>query len=163
MKYYIALGSNRGNRLRYLEQGMLLLNKIGNVQNSSKVYQSRAQGFTEQASFLNQVCILNSPLRPYRLLRKLKTFETELGRQLSQRWGPREIDLDIVDWEGPEISGSILEIPHPLMQQRAFVLQPLLDMAPKYRTRTGQTIDELLNRIDPVEAVEVFNETIHPQ
>ncbi len=154
MKYYIALGSNRGDRPRFLQRGILSLNTVGNVLSCSKAYQSKAQGFTEQADFLNQVCILNSPLRPYRLLRKLKALETELGRQFSRRWGPREIDLDIIDWEGPEINSGILEIPHSQMQEREFVLRPLIEVAPGYQTRSGKKIDDLLKRFR--NAVEVF-------
>lgn len=162
MKYYIALGSNRGDRSKFLNQAMALLAGLGALKVFSPVYQSRAEGDTDQPDFLNQVCILNTSLRPFRLLRKLKTQESILGRNFSRHWGPREIDLDIVDWEGPEIHSAILEIPHPCMQEREFVLRPLNDVAPAYQTRTGKTIGVLLNGFKQTGSVVPFTETNNP-
>lgn len=161
MKYYIALGSNVGDRSNYLQQAISSLEMNGQVPNVSKIYQSKAQGYTEQADFLNQVCILNTPLRPYRLLRKLKVIEAALGRQFNRHWGPRVIDLDILDWEGGEIKSAILKIPHPLIQEREFVLRPLNDVVPTYQTRTGKTIAVLLNNFDQTDSVVIYTQVNH--
>ena len=93
---FIALGSNLGDRLNYLIKSVNLLNLIGNVSSIAKLYQSSAYGFTAQPFFLNSAILLQTDIVPLNLLERLKNIEREVGRKKRIRWGPREIDLDII-------------------------------------------------------------------
>ncbi len=144
MIYYLSLGTNQGNRLRNLKNARSALRKIGEVRTQSPVYETEPWGDADQAAFLNAVVVLESSLRPFRLLRKLKRFELELGRLRTRRWGPRVIDLDILDWQGEPLSTSVLTIPHPLMEERGFVLRPLCDVDKEFKLPSGKTVFDIL-------------------
>ncbi len=147
MRYLIALGSNKGNRLDYLIQAKQGLKKLGKIIRSSSIYENPAACMTNQADFLNSVCELDSPIGALRLLRKIKQIETKLGRQRSFRWGPREIDLDIIDWDGGDMNTSILKIPHPEMNNRDFVLIPLKEIRENYSNRSDTSINRLISEL----------------
>ncbi len=144
MIYYLSLGSNKGDRGRFLQRAFSGLEQFGNISGRSRIYETEPVGFLEQASFLNAVCVLESNYRPFRLLRKLKQIETRLGRQRNRRWGAREIDIDIIDCNGETVQSRLLIIPHIMMEHRAFVLQPLAEAAPDYINRDGHSAAQLL-------------------
>jgi len=85
----------------------------------------------------------------------LKQIETRLGRQRNIRWGAREIDIDIIDWSGNTMQTGILTIPHKMMHQRVFDLQPLAEAAPDYVSREGRSVTELLQTIKKTNQVYV--------
>ncbi len=143
MKYLIGLGSNKGERLAFLKMAKDELSRIGKVIKCSSIYDNPPMGDKDQENFLNALCELKTDMSPLRLLRKLKIIETKLGRQRSFHWGPREIDLDIIDWNGEAISSPLLKIPHPGLEERDFVLFPLREIRHSYRTRSGKSINEL--------------------
>ena len=131
--YYIALGSNDGNRMQLLQQALdKIYAEIGEVRAISKVYETPAWGFNGNA-FLNACIAVSSRLSAEEILRKLLVIENELGRQRSEVEGyqDRNIDLDIVLSEDEIINSDSLKIPHPEMHQRKFVLFPMADIAPK--------------------------------
>jgi 2-amino-4-hydroxy-6-hydroxymethyldihydropteridine diphosphokinase len=129
---YIALGSNLGDRYQFIHDAIKKLSCIGKVKTTSFLYETTPMYHLEQPRFLNAACQLETLLEPHELLRKLKFIEQEIGRKETFRNGPRVIDLDIVLF-GKEIVKSVdLEIPHPRLHEREFVLRPLADMIPNF-------------------------------
>ena len=128
---YIALGSNKGNKLQYLQSAVdAIFKKIGDVKKISKVYTTPALGF-EGDEFYNACIKVETELKPKKVLKVLQSIESELGRLAKTVIGyeSREIDLDILFYDDDIINEKTLVIPHSEMQKRKFVLQPLLDIA----------------------------------
>ena len=128
MKAYIAFGSNWGDRLGNILKAVELLKDVGYVEKVSTVYESLAWGVENQPPFLNGVLELKTDLDPIGLLKHLKDIEFKVGRKKRERWGPREIDLDIVLYEDYIVMLSFLRIPHPYLEERDFVLVPLSEL-----------------------------------
>ncbi|WP_456443444.1 2-amino-4-hydroxy-6-hydroxymethyldihydropteridine diphosphokinase [Caldithrix abyssi] len=158
MRYFVGLGSNMGDRLQNLKKARDVLQKIGEIERQSPVFKTPPWGNRHQNDFFNAVVQLQCPMQPFRFLRKLKQFETQLGRVKSEHWGPRVIDLDVLEWEGPVVQSDILNIPHPLLQSRDFVLVPLSHIAPDFKFRSGKTITEAVASLDQVEACQLLIE-----
>ena len=131
VKAFIGLGSNLGDRLGNMQRALEVLHGLGaaSVQ-ASPVYETDPVG-PPQPDYLNAVALVETHLSPPALLAALKQAEEEVGRRHRERWGPREIDLDILLYEDLEISSKGLQIPHPRLTERAFVLVPLLDLDPQ--------------------------------
>lgn len=127
-RVFIALGSNIEPKLNYLQKALELLNLIGNITKISPVYKSDAYGLKDQPDFYNCACMLLTDLSPLKLLKKIKEFELAIGRTTKQRWGPREIDIDIIFFGDKVIRNEHLSIPHYDYQNRKFVLQPIVDI-----------------------------------
>ncbi|MDB9754969.1 2-amino-4-hydroxy-6-hydroxymethyldihydropteridine diphosphokinase [Winogradskyella sp.] len=128
---YIALGSNKGNKLQYLQTAVdFIFEKIGGIKKISKVYTTPALGF-EGDDFYNACIKVETALKPKKILKELQAIEAILGRAAKTTVGyeSREIDLDILFFEDEIIEEKHLIIPHPSLQLRKFVLQPLLDIA----------------------------------
>jgi deoxyguanosine kinase len=128
---YIALGSNKGDKLQYLQSAVdAIFKKIGAVKKISKVYTTPAFGF-EGDEFYNACIKVETELKPKKVLKTLQSIESELGRlaKTGMGYASREIDLDILFYDDDIINEKTLVIPHPEMQKRKFVLQPLLDIA----------------------------------
>ena len=148
MKYYLSLGSNKGNKRDNLNTAFMELEQVGEISNRSGYYETEPVGLKEQDDFLNTVCVLHSNLRPFRLLLKLKQIESRLGRTPAVRWDARIIDIDILDWSGEAIVTDTLTIPHSRMNERGFVLVPLQEAAPDYKNRQGHNIQTLINNLE---------------
>lgn len=128
---YLSLGGNLGNTLEIFKNVYPILEKkIGPILHFSSIYQTKAWGNTQQADFLNQVLELNTELNPQELIAQLLNIESELGRVRKQQWEARIIDLDILFYGNQIIQESNLQIPHPFLPQRKFVLIPLAEIAP---------------------------------
>jgi 2-amino-4-hydroxy-6-hydroxymethyldihydropteridine diphosphokinase len=129
---YISLGSNMGDRKTYLEEAVDILSSHGDIEitSVSSIYETDPVGYTEQGKFLNMVVEISTDLNPEVLLHQCLQIEEDLGRKRQFKWGPRIIDLDILLYNDENIESEILQIPHPRMQERAFVLIPLLEIAP---------------------------------
>ena len=149
LKYYIALGSNIGDRVKFLRAAIKEMVKIGVMEKKSAIYETEPIGFKDQLNYLNAVCILKLDDDAFLLLKRLKLIEKYLGRKKTIRWGPRIIDLDIIDWEGEAIEMENLAIPHPEMHKRNFVLIPLAEIEPGYKDRNGQSIKQMLEACPP--------------
>jgi 2-amino-4-hydroxy-6-hydroxymethyldihydropteridine diphosphokinase len=151
---YLGLGTNLGDRHENLLSAATLLPPKVAVVAQSPIYQTPPWGFTEQADFLNQVIKAETTLNPKDLLKYVKKIEKKVGRTATFRWGPREIDIDILFYDNLVYEEKKLTIPHPRLHQRAFMLVPLADLAPKLlHPLTGQTIQQHLAELDPTNIV----------
>lgn len=146
---YLSLGSNVGDREEALEQAREKLSQeIGQIQKASGVIETLPWGNTNQGSFLNQVVVISTDIRPSVLLDAILHIEEELGRVRFEKWGPRRIDIDIVLYGSIVYQSDLLEIPHPYMHQRRFVLEPLAEINPKLiHPVLGISIEDLLNNL----------------
>ena len=129
---YLALGSNMGPRLANLKNAISNLTPQMNVRAKSQVYETPPWGFADQPPFLNQVIMAETYLEPEALLHHLKRLETALGRVPNFQNGPRLIDMDILFFDDLVVNSTVIQIPHPRMHERPFVLMPLADIAPDF-------------------------------
>lgn len=142
---FIALGSNLGDRLANLAAAIDALSPDVEILDRSPVYETDPQYVTDQPSFLNMAVRGETALCPRDLLARLKAAEARLGRVSSRRFGPRLIDLDIIFHGDEVLEAADLQIPHPRMAERGFVLAPLADIAPqKIHPMTGRTVEDML-------------------
>jgi len=129
---FLGLGSNIGNKKQNLENAIKKLGeKISGIQ-ASKFYETEPWGFVNQDKFLNAVIIGRTNLCPSQLLKFVKQIEQAVGRVERFKWGPREIDIDILFYDDLVYKDDFLIIPHPFIQERKFVLEPLLDLDPNF-------------------------------
>jgi len=130
---YLGLGSNVGDREEYIEQAIFLLSKTPGIKMRKKSanYETEPEGNSDQPQFLNAAIEVQTMLDPYKLLSVLHETENALGRERDVEWGPRTIDLDILLYDNQIVSDDKLQIPHPLLHERLFVLKPLSEIAPK--------------------------------
>lgn len=148
-RIYLALGSNLGDRLDYFQRALDALGSAARLQRVGQIYETEPWGVTDQPRFLNTAVEAETALAPLDLLMILKTLEAGLGRQATVRYGPRVIDIDILLYGSQTVTGPSLEIPHPRMAERAFVLTPLADLAPDLRPPGWtRTIREQLETLD---------------
>lgn len=146
---YLGLGTNKGDRQANLRAAIEDLPPEVTVTAESSVYQTPPWGYTDQPDFLNMVAAGETRLAPQELLAYLKELEQQVGRTATFRWGPREIDIDILDYGGQMLDLEGLTLPHPRMEARAFVLVPLAEIAPEWvHPRLGVSIRELLAELD---------------
>ena len=153
---YIGFGSNIGNRLKHIQNAIHALSKTEGIslQKISSVYKTDPVGYEAQAEFLNGVVEIQTNLSPLSLLHTLKDIETAIGRQHRIRWGPREIDLDLLIYEDLCIQTEKLVVPHPEMHLRRFVLVPLAEIAPNLVHPVFQeSIQTLLERLEDDKSV----------
>jgi 2-amino-4-hydroxy-6-hydroxymethyldihydropteridine diphosphokinase len=151
---YLSLGSNLGNREQSLRQAIARLTEAGTVVQQSSIYETEPVEFTAQPWFLNCVVELETDLTPQRLMAELLAIEQEMGRERTQKKGPRVIDLDILLFGDLVTSSADLTIPHPAMQERRFVLEPLVEIAPQVtHPRLKKTAKELLERLPSGQSV----------
>ena len=127
---YLALGTNLGDRLANLKQAIAALTPQMDVKAKSQVYETPPWGVEDQPKFLNQAIKVTTYLDAEPLLKHLKRLEVALGRTGSVQNGPRLIDMDILFYDDLVLDKPSLVIPHPRLQERAFVLRPLMDIAP---------------------------------
>jgi len=157
MIYYLSLGSNVGDKLEYLKKALLGLNKIGQIIKKSAVYHSESVGEKSLEMFFNATIKFETVIEPLQLLDKIKHIEDTVGRTKTYRWGPREIDIDIIEYDGPVIKSDKLNIPHIEMENRKFVLLPLNEIEKEFKTRNGQTINQILLQCSDTGMVEPIN------
>ena len=129
---FLALGSNVGNRKQYIEEAILLLREKINDVMIAPFYETKPRYFEDQNNFLNTVLSGFTDLEPQELLQFTKTVQEKVGRVERFRNGPREIDIDILFYDNVVYKDEVLEIPHPRIQERDFVLQPFSDIDPDF-------------------------------
>ncbi len=146
---YIGLGSNIGNRVENLARALEMIQAVGgiNIYRQSSLYETAPWGNTQQEDFINQVIEIETDLDPLDLLHQLQDIEIKLGRRRSERWGPRNIDLDILLYGKETIDLEELKVPHPYLMQRLFVLIPLAEIDPELEFPDGSKIREVLVRV----------------
>lgn len=155
MRYFISLGSNLGNRKKNLVQAASLLKKSSvAIIKASSIYETSPVGFTEQPWFMNQVLEIEAEIAPESLLLLLKRIEKSMGRKQTVKNGPRCIDIDILLAEDKVIQTDRLQIPHPELARRKFVLIPLREISPNaVHPVTQKKIEELYRKCQDTSAV----------
>ena len=142
---YLGLGSNLGDREAHLAAALPQLAGAGRVEAISSLYETAPLYESEQPPFLNAACRLATGLAPAALLDALQAIERAVGRRPTYRYGPREVDLDILLYDDLVVDEPGLVIPHPGLAERAFALAPLAELAPGLlHPRLGRTVAALL-------------------
>jgi 2-amino-4-hydroxy-6-hydroxymethyldihydropteridine diphosphokinase len=152
---YLSLGSNIGNREAHLREAIRRLESAGKLRSVSSIYETEPVEFTDQPQFLNCALALETSSTPEQLMLQLLTIEKAMGRQRIQKKGPRTIDLDILLYGDEVVDTPGLTIPHPAMQHRRFVLEPLAEIAPEVRHPVlKKTVRRLLDELPPGQEVQ---------
>ncbi len=153
---YLGLGSNLGDRRANLESAIRRLDL--KVTRASSLYETEPRDVPNQPWFLNQVIEIETDLFPRQLLLRIRKVERELGRKPSVPKGPRIIDIDILFWGSSTIRSEELEVPHPRLAERRFVLEPLAELIPDFRHPvTNQSVREMLQKVS-TQAVKRLND-----
>lgn len=151
MRAFIGLGSNVGQRRENIERAIELLGsspEVAVLQRASW-YETEPVGLEEQRWFINTAVEVETELAPRELLRRLKEIEGTIGRRERGRWGPREVDLDLLLQGDLIIEEETLVLPHPQLHRRRFALEPLCELAPELvHPRLGRPLWEFLAELD---------------
>jgi len=157
VKVYLSLGSNLGERLANLERAIKLLAEKVELKRVSSFYETEPIGYPDQPRFLNAVIEVATSLGPLQILSLVKGIEVTMGRETSFRNAPRPIDVDILFYGERVIETPQLEIPHPRLAERAFVLIPLAEIAPDLvHPVSGKTVRELAVVVEGQEGVRKY-------
>jgi 2-amino-4-hydroxy-6-hydroxymethyldihydropteridine diphosphokinase len=149
MAVYIALGANLGDRRANLAEALRRMEPDIHVEAVSALYESPPQPPAPPPLYLNAACRVTTRLEPRDLLALLKRIEREMGRETTERWAPRPIDLDIALYDDRIVDEGDLVIPHPRLAERAFVLRPLLDLDPNLtHPVSGERLADLLQGVE---------------
>jgi 2-amino-4-hydroxy-6-hydroxymethyldihydropteridine diphosphokinase len=147
MKAVVALGANIGNPSEQMDLAIAMLKAATDVIAVSTNYITKPVGGPEQPDYINAVCILESDLPALDLLSLLQGIEKSLGRERIERWGPRTIDLDLIQYGSLLSEAEELELPHPRAHERRFVLEPWHEIEPDAILLTHGKISELLAQL----------------
>lgn len=151
---YLGLGTNMGNREQHLREALHHLPPQVTVAAISRLYETVAAYVIDQPAFLNLAVRGRTELSPMALLAYLKDLEGQLGRQKTFRYGPRQIDIDILFYDNLVMESPALQIPHPRLPERPFVLYPLLDLTPQLlHPQRQQTMQQLAAQLPPNDGI----------
>ena len=155
---FLQLGGNLGNREQLLKDAILAVeNRVGNIIDLSKVYESAPWRVEGQNNYLNQIIKVKTTLLAREVLSTVLSIEKQLGRIRIEKWGERLIDIDIIFYNNSIIETPELCIPHKHLHERMFVLTPLCDIASKMvHPKYNKTIEELLQECNDTELVEEY-------
>ena len=146
---YLGIGSNIGNRITNINKACHLLTNFCSIIKISNFYESNSWPNKKFPKYLNIIIKCNTVLKPILLLKNLKNIETSLGRKKNEKNFPRTCDIDIIDFKGLEQNDNILQIPHPRMLNRNFVLFPLFEIEKNWKhPKNNISIDRLLKKLD---------------
>lgn len=148
---YLGLGANIGDPAKQLRDAIKRLSAADgvNLLRQSRVYETEPIGVTDQPRFLNMVVEVEiaDEMAARELLVLVKQIESDVGRTKRERWGPREIDIDVLLMGEERVKEGDFEIPHPRMWERAFVMAPLAELAPEVKGPMGETVAEIAERL----------------
>ena len=147
MKAVVALGANIGSPREQMDVAIALLREATEVKAVSTYFVTKPVGGPEQPDYLNAVCILESELPALDLLAVLQGIEKSLGRERIVQWGPRTIDLDLIQYGSLLSAAAELELPHPRAHERRFVLEPWCEIEPDAILLTHGKISDLLAQL----------------
>lgn len=147
MKAVVALGANIGNPKEQMDLAISMLREATDVTAISSYCMTKPVGGPEQPDYINAICILESDLPALDLLSVLHGIEKALGRERIERWGPRTIDLDLIQYGTLLSKADELELPHPRAHERRFVLEPWREIEPDALLLTHGKISELLEQL----------------
>jgi len=144
MRAFVALGSNLGDRLANLQEAVDRLGEVAGIRvvRTSRVYETDPVG-PPQPDYLNAAVMVDTLLSARKLLEACLGVEQAMGRERSERWAPRTIDLDVLSYGQEEIDEPGLVVPHPRMHERGFVLVPLLELDPDPALPGGRRVADL--------------------
>ena len=145
---YVGLGSNLENPIQQVSDALIELNEIPQTRllKQSQLYRSDPVGPPGQPDYINAVALLETALEPLDLLDALQSIENAHQRRRIQRWGPRTLDLDLLLYADQQIDLERLQVPHPHMTEREFVLYPLAEIAPEIELPKGIPLQQLLTK-----------------
>jgi 2-amino-4-hydroxy-6-hydroxymethyldihydropteridine diphosphokinase len=157
MRAVISLGSNIGDKFSYLQSAVNEINSLGDseILICSSVYKTKPIGFEDQDDFLNAVLILETDISAEELLKKLQLIELNLGRERTIKWGPRTIDLDLIDYEKLVLNTKDLILPHPRAFERCFVLKPWNEIDDNAEIIGQGNVKQILQNLDCL-GVEIY-------
>jgi 2-amino-4-hydroxy-6-hydroxymethyldihydropteridine diphosphokinase len=147
---FVGVGSNLGDRKGFIERARATLRQVRDVTflRASRIYETDPVGGPKQGKYLNVVWEIETQLAPEEFMKCLLAIEKELGRERKEPNAPRTIDLDLLSWEQQVIDGEGLVVPHPRLQERRFVLEPLADLEPEWRHPVlNKTVRQLLEEL----------------
>jgi 2-amino-4-hydroxy-6-hydroxymethyldihydropteridine diphosphokinase len=147
MKAVISLGANIGNPKEQITLAIAMLREATDVLAVSTLHETQPVGGPDQPNYLNAICIAESDLPAADLLSVLHGIEKTLGRERLERWGPRTIDLDLIQYGSILSSAQELELPHPRAHERKFVLEPWIEIEPDAILLTHGKVSELLEQL----------------
>ena len=159
-KAFLGLGSNMGDKEENIKKALeMLKDESGiDIERVAPFYRTAPVGYTEQDWFLNTVAQIQTTLKPNILLAQILGIEDFLGRKRQIHWGPRVVDLDILMYGTHVIREPGLEVPHPRMLERAFVMVPLADLAPDILFPGGKTAAEIARELKGSQEIELFGQ-----
>jgi len=144
MRAFLGLGSNLGDRAYYLEAAILALaGPTIKILATSQIYETEPWGVMDQPLYWNQVIEVETTLEPLDMLYVCQEIEHRLGRERKLHWGPRTIDIDLLLYDNRVSETEELMLPHPYLEERAFVIAPLREIAPKLVLPSGRPISEV--------------------
>ena len=156
---HLGLGSNVGDRLETLTSAVFALDESDGITvvGVSGVYETAPWGGVDQPPFLNMVVAVHTTLSPHALLDEVQATEAAYGRDRAaeQRWGPRTLDIDILLYGEVVLDEPDLTIPHPRLTERAFVLVPLMDVAPGLTLPDGTRLSRALAALSPIQGIDL--------
>ncbi|MDP4125451.1 MAG: 2-amino-4-hydroxy-6-hydroxymethyldihydropteridine diphosphokinase [Bacillota bacterium] len=144
MRAFLGLGSNLGDRAYYLREAIsALASPTISICTTSRIYETEPWGVIDQPLYWNQVIEVETTLEPLELLHVCQEIEHQLGRERKEHWGSRTIDIDLLIYDNRVSKTAELMLPHPYLEERAFVLAPLREIAPKLVLPSGRSINEV--------------------
>lgn len=163
---FLSLGSNLGDRLRYLDEGVKALGSLekSKLLRVSSIYETEPVDYKDQPQFLNLAAGIETSIEPLDLLDRIKAIEEIMGRKHRDRWREREIDIDIIFFGNETLNTNNLEVPHPRAYLRRFVLQPLSEIAGDFvHPRLHESVNNLLRHCGDNSRVERLSYTLHAE
>jgi 2-amino-4-hydroxy-6-hydroxymethyldihydropteridine diphosphokinase len=156
---FLGIGSNTGDRALHLKNAVRLLRELpaSAVEKVSSIYETAPWGNLDQGDYLNQIVELRTDLEPEQLLESCQSIELRLGRERKVKWGSRTIDIDILLYDSREVNRTDLQIPHPRLPDRRFVLVPLAEIAPELSVpRSRLTVLRMLETCEDAGCVRLY-------